>query len=196
MDTRAIYVSLYICQWNVPERYENILTSCSCNLLCTLLICQYVKELIWSLPLWFRLACSVVGRVGELPVLFFGSLCWKKTHIGKAVDFLEVFKKSIGYYPIPPLRKWPALGVCHMAGHGRAATRIGCSPCMPQVKQHHQGWNRDWDGSSPPIAPLSHGVSPTDQVLQKQVVELLFYSFLHFHSLLPFQDCGYVYCES
>lgn len=190
MDTRAIYVSLYICQWNVLERYKNILTSSSCNLLCTLLICQYVKELILSLSLWFSCAyCIVRGRRPISSVLWW--LCWTKTHLGEAVDLLELFKRSIGYYPVLPLCKWPALGVCHIAGHGRAATSTACCPCMPRVKQLYQGWNRGWDSSSLPIAPLSHGVSPTDQVLQKQVVELPFRSSLHFHSLLPLQDCGY-----
>lgn len=53
---------------------------------------------------------------------------------------------------------------------------------MLHVKQHYQSWNRD--GSSPLLVPQSHEVSPTDQVLQKQVVEPL-----SLFSAVPFPYC-------
>lgn len=97
-------------------------------------------------------------------------------HLGKAGDLLELFEKSIGYYLILPLCKWPKLGVCHTAGHGRATTPMTCNCCIPLVKQHYQGQDSGWGGSSPPIALLSHEMSSINHVMQKQVVELL--SFL------------------
>lgn len=110
MVTRAIYVSLYICQWIFPEWYKNTLTSCSCNLLHILLICQHVKELVLSLPLWFRVKCSIVQCQSVISLV---AVVDKNTSEKNCISAWATQKE---YCILQcPASKWPALGVCHIA---------------------------------------------------------------------------------
>lgn len=171
MVTRAIYVSLYICQWMVPQWYKHILTSSSCNLLYILLICQQVKELVLSLPLWFRVECSIVqGQTVISSPLWCGG---SQKYIRKYLHIcLSYSKRVLYYYSIKPLRdqSWPC--VTPIAGLPHLLCAVLAHP------------------STKTEAPVPHCSRSTDWVLQKQVVHLLFPS-LYIHSLTLFQVCPY-----
>lgn len=171
MVTRAIYVSLYICQWMVPEWYKHILTSCSCNLLCILLICQHVKELVLGLTLWFRVECSVVW--GQTVISSPLWCCGSQKYIRKKLYIcLSCSKRVLYYYSFQPLSDQSWACVTHIAG----LLHLLCAVLAhPSTK------------TEAPSLPVAHCPS-TDWVLQKQVVHLLFPP-LHIHSLILFQVC-------